>query len=287
MIKRFWREPLTNTRLGQRFTSGLRIGLLRPFTAQLKIAKTDNFKGLDAFRAGIKLALRPSGQFVRKQIAHPVEFDGGGQAEQCLFVIAPGGDFTNLTDDKQRRFLHDTLADERAAAALAQAANQGTAVTPHAELVGKRSEDAVAQGDGLRPVGSGLSVCRPGQAANLSERRLDVAACPGVDAVCAAVIDIVAARVGKLPSAYQYLKVGVGAVEERLPGGLHIFIVASRADENIASTHERCAQRRLVDAIASIGLDDHPGQARMHRQAKHRAANVGQAAGVVVGQGAK
>ena len=149
MIERLRREPLGKTGLGQRFTGGLRIGLLRPCSTQLEIPKTRYFKGLDAFRAGIKLALWPSGQFVRKQLAHPIEFDGGGQAEQCLLAVTPGGDLPDLTDDEQRRFLHDTFTDERAAAATGQAAKQGAAVAPHTELVGKRGEDAAAQGGGL------------------------------------------------------------------------------------------------------------------------------------------
>ena len=129
-----------------------------------------------------------------------------------------------------------------------------------------------------------------GQVQQLAKGRLGLAAGAGVDAVCPAVVDVVTARAGKLPCADQHLEVGACPVAERFLRGLHFFVVACGADEDVAPAQEGGAQGGLVDAATASALDHHSGEARVHWQAEHRLANLGQSAAAVgqtLGQGAE
>ena len=126
--------------------------------------------------------------------------------------------------------LHDALANQRAASAMRQRAVERAGVAAHADLIGECGEDAEPQRGGfgairLRVFVGGHAVAL-GQVQQLAKGRLGLAAGAGVDAVCPAVVDVVTARAGKLPSTDQHLKVRAGPVAKRLLSGLHFFVVA-------------------------------------------------------------
>ena len=230
VVERFGLEPLAQAGTGERLAGGFCVRFSGTIAAQLEVAKACDLKRLDPLGGGVKFTLRLGGEFVGKQLPHPVQLDGRGQAEQRLGAVAPGRDLSNLGDDEQRRLLNDTLANQRAAAAVRQFAVERASVAAHADLVGERGEDAEPQRGGFRAIRLRVFVgghaVALGQVQQLTKGRLGLAAGAGVDAVCPAVVDVVKARARKLPRADQHLEVGAGPIAERFLRGLHFFVVA-------------------------------------------------------------
>ena len=88
--------------------------------------------------------------------------------------------------------------------------------------------------------------------------------------------DVKPAALGELVGAHQRVEVGLHAVLEEFARLLELGVVPAQTHEQVASAHQRGAQRGLGNAAAPRSLDQHARKTRVHRQPQHLAADGGQ-----------
>ena len=237
------------------------------FNDEIEVA--DELHGADALVLGVEKVLHGGAEMLGEHFRNPLRLHGSGEAEEGF----SGGDLVEVGCDEVGGVLDDTFAGELAFSFFGEVADGLVEISALGELVDEASHEAAEEGLFVWRV-AGLAIVEAllvGGVENLFVGLVDLASDLGVDPVAAAGGEAEAVRFGEGEGAHEGDEVGVITVLELFAGG---GVVA--AGEEVAATDKGGAEGGIGDAVALARFDEHAGVARVHREAEHLLADLGE-----------